>query len=60
MDAGARTRTAKERARPAMHVTLGSVVLAVIKGLGAWATGSTALLASAASLGAVLLLLAGR
>lgn len=47
MDAGDGTRTAKDRARPALVVTLGSLLLAVVKGGGALATGSAALLASA-------------
>lgn len=36
-----------DRALPALKVTLGSVLLACLKGAGAFATGSTALLASA-------------
>ena len=47
MDAKISTSTAKERARPALIATVGSLVLAALKGVGAWATGSAALLASA-------------
>ena len=38
---------ASQRARPALQVTIGSLILAAIKGLGAWLTGSASLLAAA-------------
>ena len=47
MDGANTSNTAQDRSRPALIVTLGSLVLAILKGMGAWATGSAALLASA-------------
>ncbi len=47
MEAPTESSSLNQRARPALQVTLGSLLLATVKGLGAWATGSSALLAAA-------------